>query len=108
MQSSPELPSFLQLRYPGLPLAVYREVAAHLEQVSFVKVQLLPQTSQTFDYHRSQVGGLRLDYLPGANGICHQQATEILAYYGDRYGTWEFLGTPEPDSGEKESTKNEL
>jgi len=40
-------------RPPGLPLAVYREVAAHLQQVEGVETGLLPQTAQRFDYTQS-------------------------------------------------------
>lgn len=87
-----------QIRNDRLPLAVYRELAAHLRQVEGVEVELLPQQSQQFDYCQSQVGGLRLQYQ-----AAHQEATttteiqrrqqvdRILAYYSDRYGAWEEL-----------------
>lgn len=77
-----------------LPLAVYREVAAHLRQVEGVQVGLLPQTSKTFDYRESQVGGLWLEYLVESSPNPQdqqrrQRVDQILAYYGDRFGTWE-------------------
>lgn len=82
-------PKQYQMRCPGLPLAVYREVAAHLRQVGSVEVSLLPQRSQHFDYNQSQVGGLGLAYLDDADADAHQRVEAILAYYGDRYGPWE-------------------
>ncbi|WP_040484524.1 hypothetical protein [Lyngbya aestuarii] len=91
-----------QLRYqiqcPRLPLAVYREVAAHLRQVEGVKTGLNPiqgvsEPSQPppFDYGRSQVGSLWIEYQDDITSASRQQVDQILAYYGDRYGTWEVL-----------------
>lgn len=80
-----------RLHSPYLPLAVYREVAAHLRQIDGVTTGLLPQTSQTFDYLQSQVGGLWIRYSAAAAEICHPQVEAILTYYGDRYGNWETL-----------------
>lgn len=73
----------------GLPLAVYREVVAHLRQVTGVEAGLMPQTSQSFDYQQSQVGGLWLRYTHAAESIAQHQVGQILAYYSDRYGSWE-------------------
>lgn len=77
-----------------LPLAVYREIAAHLRQVEGVHVELLPQTTPTFNYGDSQVGGLCLEYPADATTSQQDQARrqrvdQILAYYGDRFGAWE-------------------
>lgn len=80
-----------RLRCLRMPLAVYREVAAHLRQVEGVDTGLLPQTSREFDYTKSQVGGLWISYQPEAGDISHRQTEEILAYYGDRFGTWEAI-----------------
>jgi hypothetical protein len=74
---------------PHLPLAVYREVAAHLQQVTGVEVSLLPQRSQKFDYYQSQIGGLQVCYTADATAVSQQRVEQILAYYGDRYGAWE-------------------
>ena len=76
---------------PQLPLAVYREVAAHLQQVIGIEVEILPQTSQTFDYTLSQVGGLSIHYPPTATSADLERVEQILAYYGDRYGAWQVL-----------------
>jgi hypothetical protein len=40
--------------YPRMPLAIYRELASHLEQVQGVETHLIPQQFQQFDYHQSQ------------------------------------------------------
>ena len=78
-----------QIRCPGLPLAVYREVAAHLRQVQGVEVGLIPQTSQDFDYKQSQVGGLWIQYADTSDSVNREQVNQILAYYQNRYGAWE-------------------
>jgi hypothetical protein len=80
-----------QIQCNGLPLAVYREIAAHLRQVSGVEAGLLPQTSQQFDYLQSQVGGLWIQYTATAEQTSHLRVEQILAYYGDRYGNWEVV-----------------
>jgi hypothetical protein len=82
-------PTIQQISCPNVPLAVYREVAAHLRQVTGVDVVLLPQQSRTFDYQQSQIGGLRLEYTAEANATSKQRVQQILAYYGDRYGNWQ-------------------
>ncbi len=74
-----------QLECPGLPLAVYREVAAHLRQVEGVQVDLLPQVSSRFDYTASQVGGLALHYSPSPPTPIRQRVAAILAHYSDRH-----------------------
>ena len=73
---------------PTLPLAVYREVAAHLRQVDGVDAGLIPQQSTNFDYDNSQVGGLWIQLATEAD--C-QLVEKILAYYGDRYGAWDVV-----------------
>mgnify|MGYP005847709989 CR=1 FL=1 len=78
---------------PRLPLAVYREVAAHLQQIDGVETGLLPQTDPEFDYLQSQVGGMWVRYPSAQAEICQPQVEAILAYYGDRYGNWETLST---------------
>lgn len=75
-----------QITYPNLPLAVYRELAAHLRQISGVSAQLIPQTSQEFDYYQSQVGGLQIEYAPDADSRGRGQVEEILSYYAAIYG----------------------
>lgn len=81
-----------------LPLAVYREMAAHLRQVEGVKTDLLPQTATNFDYLQSQVGGLTLTYLStdlidkGCDSIAQRRLTieskvkSIIRHYENKYG----------------------
>jgi hypothetical protein len=78
-----------QLSCPTLPLAVYREVVAHLQQVDGISAGLTAQSTPEFDYDRSQVGHLWLQYPENADATTRQQVDRILAYYGDRYGAWE-------------------
>lgn len=78
-----------QIRCTRLPLAVYREVAAHLRQVKGVEAGLIPQTSQQFDYNESQVGGLWIQYADASDLQGRERVNQILAYYQNRYGDWE-------------------
>lgn len=77
-----------QVHCPRLPLAVYREVAAHLRQVAGVETGLIPETSQQFDYNDSQVSSLWIQYPQEFDRQCQERVEQILAYYGDRYGSW--------------------
>ncbi len=72
--------------FAGLSLAVYREIAAHLRSVEEIKVGLIPQDGQEFDYNQSQVGGLWIDYAPNSNSQTKEWVRQILAYYQHRYG----------------------
>lgn len=76
------------LESPGLPLAVYREIAAHLRQVTGVDAGLTPHSSHHFDYNQSQVGSLWIQHASDLDPTCQQQLDQILAYYGDRFGPW--------------------
>lgn len=79
-----------KLTCPGLSLAVYREIAAHLRQVDGVNSDLFAQTATEFDYLQSQVGGLWLEYLP--NDEREQQVNSILTYYELKYSSsWQSL-----------------
>lgn len=75
-----------EVEFPGLPLAVYREIAAHLRQVSGVETGLIPQQSQDFDYNQSQVGSLWIEYSETATSAAQERVEQILAYYQQRYG----------------------
>jgi hypothetical protein len=67
-----------------LPLAVYYEIAAHLRQLSGIRVEILPQTDPNFDYLQSQVGGLSID-CQNLDDVDRIRAAEILEYYHGRY-----------------------
>ncbi|NEO29933.1 MAG: hypothetical protein F6K36_05670 [Symploca sp. SIO3C6] len=69
-----------------MPLAVYREVSAHLRQVRGVEVGLIPQKSQQFDYSQSQISGLWIEYTDALESGGRERVNQILAYYQNRYG----------------------
>jgi len=75
-----------EVEFPRLPLAVYREIAAHLRQVSGVETGLIAQQSQEFDYLQSQVGSLWIEYSEMATSATQERVEQILAYYQQRYG----------------------
>ncbi|WP_448574347.1 hypothetical protein [Trichothermofontia sp.] len=82
------LPAY-QVQFGDMPLAVYREVAAHLAQVTGVTTDLLPPASERpFAYTHSQVGSLQLHYDATATPDSYARVEQILAYYGQRYGFW--------------------
>lgn len=72
-----------------LPLAVYREVAAHLRQIGGVSVELLPASAEAFDYLQSQVGGLLVSYPIAPGETTAPRLEAILAYYSLRHGVWQ-------------------
>jgi len=80
MRSQPQ-----RLSCPGLPLAVYREVAAHLRQVEGVTVEFIAQTATEFDYFHSQIEGFWLSYPQALQA----QVEAILQYYAQRHGAWQ-------------------
>ncbi|KAF3886601.1 MULTISPECIES: hypothetical protein [Nostocales] len=75
-----------KVEFAGLPLAVYREVAAHLRQVEGIEIGLIPQTSQEFDYNQSQIGGLWIEYTSSSNLQTRQRVQQILTYYQNQHG----------------------
>lgn len=83
-----------QLTCPQLPLAVYREVAAHLRQVEGVNSSLIMRSikhdpNEKFDYYQSQVAAIQIDYVEDVTTTTQQQVTKILDYYAQRYHAWE-------------------
>lgn len=70
------------VRYDGMPLAVYRELAAHLQCIDGVDVELEWNRSTTFRYTDSQIGALQLHLSEQANP---EQVKRVL----DHYGTWQ-------------------
>ncbi|NJL62539.1 MAG: hypothetical protein HC903_12820 [Methylacidiphilales bacterium] len=76
-----------KIEFVGLPLAVYREIAAHLRQLEGVEVGLTSQSSQQFDYNQSQIESLWINFAANSPNSSQQQVEEILAYYESRYGS---------------------
>ena len=70
-----------KVEFHNLPLAVYREIAAHLSQLEGVIVELIPQSSPEFDYNQSQIAGLWVNYTQDVA----QQVETILTFYRTRY-----------------------
>ncbi|MCW6035964.1 hypothetical protein K4A83_06720 [Spirulina subsalsa FACHB-351] len=70
-----------------MPLAVYREVAAHLRQVVGVSVTLTPQEEGKFNYQQSQIASLCLEYEEQEEQV--QQVQNILDYYARKHGAWQ-------------------
>jgi hypothetical protein len=102
MQSTEQIKTRQQITSPGLPLAVYREVAAHLRQIAGISADLIShqsvddkdssiQEQQQFDYGQSQIRGLWLEYDKDINEESKQRLDEILDYYAQRYRPWEQL-----------------
>ncbi len=82
-----------ELTCPKLPLAVYREVKAHLCQVEGVTAGLISQSiennSELFDYDESQIKSLWLQYDRNLSPKNQQRIKEILDYYAKRYNIWQ-------------------
>ena len=74
--------------YPRMPLAIYRELASHLEQVQGVETHLTPQQFQQFDYHQSQIGSLEINYTEAFQESDRSLVTAILDYYAQRHGSY--------------------
>lgn len=82
---------------PKLPLAVYREVVAHLRQVEGVEAGLIPYPvdSQTnhnqnnFDYSQSQIQALWIEYTRAIEPPLQARLLKILDYYAQRYYPWQ-------------------
>ena len=98
MQSSTGEQQSQKLTCPQLPLAVYREVAAHLRQIQGVDTGLIirpihhdPQAK--FDYYQSQVAAIQINYAENIAVNVEQQITAILDYYARRYHSWQDYST---------------
>jgi hypothetical protein len=76
------------LTSPRLPLAIYREIVAHLRQVKGVNSGLISQNSPEFDYLQSQVGGLWIEYETDIQPEEEAKVNQILAYYAQKYNPW--------------------
>lgn len=74
--------------YFQLPLAVYREISAHLQQIEGIRVDLVAHSSREFDYNQSQIGGLAIRYDSDLDVIYHSRIRSILDYYAQKYGAY--------------------
>ena len=74
----------MQLTSPQIPLAVYREFAAHLQQIEGIKVSFLAPIDRSFSYTESQLGGIEIfgtDLLSDAD---RRRLDRIVEYYVSR------------------------
>jgi hypothetical protein len=71
-----------------MPLAVYRELVAHLRQIDSVQTGLLPAEATPFEYGASQIGGLWLRYDGNVTQADRDRVKSILDYYTHRFGSW--------------------
>ena len=89
---SPDCPQ--KLVCPKLPLAVYREVAAHLRQIAGVETNLIMRSlehnpEEKFDYYQSQIAALEISCQREISAIDRDRISEILDYYAQRYSVWQ-------------------
>jgi hypothetical protein len=87
-----ETPSLTQqekITYPRLPLAVYREISAHLQQIAGIKTLLIPQSSLHFDYAESQIEAIQIEYPLDLSNQEKQYLEAILDYYAQKYGQYQ-------------------
>ena len=94
--SSSEHKEQQRLTCSKLPLAVYREVAAHLRQVEGVDTRLIMRSvehdpTEKFDYYQSQVAAIEISYDDKILVREREIVQDILDYYAQRYSPWEEL-----------------
>ena len=90
------LPKFTLINHQ-LPLAVYREITAHLRQFEGVTVSFLTPINRGFSYTESQLGGIE---IVGANLLTDADKIRLeglIDYYADRYDRWEIQTDPMGD-----------
>jgi hypothetical protein len=76
-----------------LPLAVYREVAAHLQQIEGITVEFLTPIDRAFNYTESQLGGLKITGIDRLTDRNRHNFDQILTYYSNRYAPWESIAS---------------
>ncbi len=69
---------------PDIALAMYRELASHIEQIEEVSAELFAQESQEFSYLGSQIGGMWLTYP----ATLTTQAQDLIKNILNHYGNW--------------------
>lgn len=79
-----------------LPLAVCREISAHLQQVEGVETALIPQSSTQFDYNESQIEAIQIKYPIDLSSQEKQYLEAILDYYSKKHENYqlEIMLTP--------------
>jgi hypothetical protein len=72
-----------------MPLAVYREVAAHLHQIEGTIVAFLAPVDREFSYLDSQVGGLEITLTDRFSDRDRVLLDRLLDDDADLYARWE-------------------
>jgi len=67
---------------PDIALAMYRELASHIEQIEDVNAELFAQESKEFSYLGSQIGGMWLTYPHTLPTESQALIKNILNHYG--------------------------
>lgn len=68
---------------PDIALAMYRELASHIEQIENVTAELFWQESNQFSYLGSQIGGMWLTYDQMISAQSQVLIKKILNHYGN-------------------------
>jgi hypothetical protein len=68
---------------PDIALAMYRELASHIEQIDSVSAELFWQESIEFSYLGGQIGGMWLTYPQSIAEQYQVLIKNILNHYGD-------------------------
>lgn len=69
---------------PDIALAMYRELASHIEQIDDVNAELFWQESTEFSYLGSQIGGMWLTYPQSFP----EQSQVLIKNILNHYGSW--------------------
>ncbi|NUN64981.1 hypothetical protein HCU40_09485 [Pseudanabaena biceps] len=67
---------------PEITLAMYRELASHIEQIENISCDLFGQESLEFSYLGSQIGGIWLAYPQNLSPDSKNLMSNILNHYG--------------------------
>jgi len=68
----------LSLYFPGWPLAMYRELSVHLQQLSLIQTTVQLRSGLPFDYQLDQVDSLLVVWQTGCNLAL---VAQIVLYY---------------------------
>jgi hypothetical protein len=68
---------------PDIALAMYRELASHIEQIEDVTTELFWQESTDFSYLGSQIGGMWMSYPHSLPEKSQVLIKNILNHYGN-------------------------
>ncbi len=67
---------------PDIALAMYRELASHIEQIEDATTELFWQESNDFSYLGSQIGGMWITYPHSLTEKSQTLIKNILNHYG--------------------------